>query len=326
MLGALAALASAAIWAFGSTRYALGSRVVGSARVNLVRATTVMPIFLALTAWLTRGQIFDGVDGTRARWLFVSVICAYAFADNVFFAAARRVGVTTAMAIASTYPLWATLAGALWRHEAFGVTQALGTLLCVGGVIALIVLAPRAPALSPSPDARAKTADDQSAAVPRLRAPDDRSANGGSIARASRAGILLALLTSLLWAGNSLSTKLGGTGLVTVQANFIRFFFAWPILAVTSAVVARPSSDDRAARKTYLALVPVSLVEAGFGSALFVYGLAHTDLAVGATLSSLAPLMSVPFALLYREERWSLSRFAAVVATVAGVILLVARA
>ena len=54
-----------------------------------------------------------------------------------------------------------------------------------------------------------------------------------------------------------------------------------------------------------------------------MYGLAHTDLAVGATLSSLAPLMSVPFALFYREERWSPPRFAAVTATVAGVIMLI---
>jgi uncharacterized membrane protein len=296
MLGALAALASAAIWAFGSTRYALGSRTVGSARVNLTRATTVMPVFLVLTAWVTHGRIFMGLDGAHAGWLAVSVFCAYAFADNLFFAAARRVGITTAMAIASTYPLWATLAGAAWRGERFGWTQALGTALCVGGVIALILLAPRAAHEVP---------------------------HGGSDAQASRAGILLALLTSLLWAGNAVSTKLGGTGLPTVQANLIRFFYAWPILAATSAVVSRPTTDEAAARKTYLALVPVSLLEAGLGSSLFVYGLAHTDLAVGATLSSLAPLMSVPFALIYSEESWSLQRFLAVLATVGGVILLV---
>ena len=67
----------------------------------------------------------------------------------------------------------------------------------------------------------------------------------------------------------------------------------------------------------------VRSAEACIGSSLFVYGLAHTDLAVGATLSSVAPLLSVPFALVYREERWSGSRFAAVTATVAGVIALV---
>jgi drug/metabolite transporter (DMT)-like permease len=88
----------------------------------------------------------------------------------------------------------------------------------------------------------------------------------------------------------------------------------------------RPTRDDGEARATYKALIPVSLAEACVGSSLFVYGLSHTDLAVGATLSSLAPLMSVPFALFYREERWSLSRFVAVAATVAGIVILVAGA
>jgi len=77
------------------------------------------------------------------------------------------------------------------------------------------------------------------------------------------------------------------------------------------------------ARAAYRGLIVPSLLEAFVGSSLFVYGLAHTDLAVGATLSSLAPLLSVPFALFYGEERWSPPRFAAVTATVAGVIILI---
>jgi uncharacterized membrane protein len=297
MIGALAALTSAAIWAYGSTRYALHSRVLGSARVNLARASTVLPVFFVMTAVLTRGRVFEGIDGAHTWWLALSVLCAYACADNIFFAAARRVGITTALAIASTYPLWATLAGALWHHERLGWAHAGGALLCVSGVIALIVLAPRAAHEVP---------------------------HAGSDAEASRTGILFAIITSVMWAGNSFATKMGGTGLVTVQANFVRFLCAWPILAVTSLVVPRPTRDHAEARHAYLALIPVSLLEAGLGSSLFVYGLAHSDLAVGATLSSLAPLMSVPFALLYGEERWSLSRFVAVLVTVAGVAVLVA--
>lgn len=299
MLGALASLASAAIWAFGSTRYALYSRALGSARVNLTRASTVLPIFLVMTLWSTRGHLFAAVDGTHAIWLALSVVCAYAFADNLFFAAARRVGVTTALAIASTDPLWAAIAGALWRGERFGLWRAAGTALCVGGVIALILLAPR---------------------VAHELAPDG---SRQSDRKASRIGILLALLTSLLWAGNCVATKLGATGLVLWQATLLRICFAWPILAATTALVTRPTRDAAEARRSYRALIPICLLEAGVGSLLFVYGLAHSDLVVGATLSSLAPLMSVPFALLYSEERWSLPRFLAVLATVAGVIVLV---
>jgi drug/metabolite transporter (DMT)-like permease len=299
MLGALAALASAALWAFGSTRYALASRTVGSARVNLTRATTVLPIFLVVSLVTTRGHLIAGVSPTRWAWLGLSVVCAYAFADNVFFAAARRVGITTALAIASSYPLWAAVAGTLWRGERFGLLRAGGTALCVGGVIALIMMAPQAA---------------------------DEHPHSQSTRREAREGIALALLTSVLWAGNTLSVKMGATGIDPWHANLLRFLIAWPILAATSALTKRPSPDDAEARSAYRALIPVSIAEACIGSSLFVYGLAHTDLAIGATLSSLAPLISVPFALLYREEQWSAPRFAAVTATVAGVVALVVAA
>lgn len=296
MSGALAALASAALWAFASTRYALASRAVGSARVNLTRATIVMPLFAVATLLSTHGHPLADVTTPRAGWLLLSVFCAYAFADNVFFAAARRVGITTALAIGSSYPLWAAAAGALWRGEHFGLVRAGGTVLCVGGVITLIVLAPQAA---------------------------DEHEHAQSTRREAREGIALALLTSILWAGNTVSTKVGGTGIAAWQANLIRFCFAWPILAATSALTRRPIADDDAARATYRGLVFPSLAEACVGSSLFVYALAHTDLAVGATLSSLAPLMSVPFALFYRAERWSAPRFCAVAVTVAGVIVLI---
>ncbi|HEX4459047.1 MAG TPA: DMT family transporter [Polyangia bacterium] len=296
MIGALAALASSVTWAFGSTRYALGSRTIGSARVNLTRATVVLPIFAIATIVTTRGHVFAGITPHAALWLAVSVLCSYAFADSVFFAAARRVGVTTALAIASSYPLLAAIAGACLGNERFGLLRALGTVACVGGVIALIALAPQAA---------------------------DEHEHQQSSAKEARQGILLALLTSVLWAGNTVFTKHGADGLAPWQANLARFLCAWPILAATTALT-KPASDDRkAARGVYLMLIPVSLVEACGGSSLFVYGLTHTDLAVGATLSSLAPLISVPFALFYREERWSGKRFGAVAATVAGVIVLI---
>ena len=299
MLGALAAVGSAALWAYASTRYALASRAVGSARVNLTRSSTVLPLFLVAALVTTHGHLLAGITGTRATWLALSVLCAYGFADNVFFAAARRVGITTALAIASSYPLWAALVGTWWRGEHFGVLRATGTGLCVGGIIALIALSPRAV---------------------------EEHEHAHSTKRDAREGILLALLTSVLWAGNTVSVKLGGTGIGAWQANLIRFFIAWPILAATSALTTRPTRDDAAARAAYRGLVLPSVLEACIGSSLFVYGLAHTDLAVGATLSSLAPLLSVPFALVYREERWSPPRFAAVTATVAGVIILVVAA
>src|SRR5437868_505010 len=93
-LGALAALGSSATWAYASTRYAQASRHAGSVRVNLARAAVVVPVYVAL-ALATRGLhgAVAGLTLTGALWLLGSVICSYAVADSLFFAAARRLGI-----------------------------------------------------------------------------------------------------------------------------------------------------------------------------------------------------------------------------------------
>ena len=73
----------------------------------------------------------------------------------------------------------------------------------------------------------------------------------------------------------------------------------------------------------WLWLVPAILTDALCGSMFYVYGLSHTDLAVGSTLSSLAPLISVPVAIAVGEERWSAPRFLAVTTTTIGVVVLI---
>ena len=105
--GTLAALGSSATWAYATTRYALASRDVSPIRVNLARMLVSLPIFLGLG--LATGSLGRGLTSASLGWLGLSTLCSYALADNLFFAAARRLGVSSALAIASTYPLWAAV-------------------------------------------------------------------------------------------------------------------------------------------------------------------------------------------------------------------------
>jgi drug/metabolite transporter (DMT)-like permease len=289
--GAFAAFGSSCTWAYASARYAQASRDVGSTRVNLARATVVVPIYLAAVAITSGTHAFDHVTPTGVAWLFASVICSYGLADNLFFSSARRIGVSTALAIASTYPLWAALVGALWSGERFGPVRALGTLLCVGGVIALVRLSPTAHAEAGTP-------------------------------HRDRLGILLAFATSILWAGNTVSIKHGAVGLTVWQANGIRYSIALVLLG-TQVLLSRAKPPSSRPRGGWTRLLPAIIADAVFGSIFFVYGLAHTDLSVGAPLSSQAPLLAVPFAIALGEERWNPARFAAVTATVAGIVALI---
>jgi drug/metabolite transporter (DMT)-like permease len=289
-LGALAALGSSVTWAFASVRYAQVSREIGSARVNLARALVVGPLYLALAALLHGGRVVESVTLGRAGWLALSVICSYVLADTLFLSAAKRVGVSTALSIASTYPLWAVLVG-VSRGESFGFTRACATLLCVAGVILLVRLAPT---------------------------------DSGAREQGKRGGLLLAGVTSVLWAGNSIAVKFGTPGLDVAQANGIRYSFALAMLAV--AVRVREGKSMLPSRGSWMPLAPAIAADGIVGSSLYVYGLSHADLAIGATLSSLAPLISVPIAIVLGEEEWNGGRLMAVAMTVLGAVGLVSAA
>ncbi len=285
-LGALAAFGSSVTWAYASARYALASREVSPLRVNLVRMMLSTPIFLG--AALLTNTLTAGVTLRHLGWLALSTLCSFALADNLFFAAAKRIGVSSALAIASTYPLWAALKGTLIDGEPFGLARASGTLLCVGGVATIIKLS-------------------------------DSNAGTGDEVRDSK-GVWLALATSILWGGNTISIKAGSVGLSLATVGWMRNAFALVILG--ALVLSGRAPGATRPKRGWLGMVPAIIFDCWIGSVIFMYGLSHTDLAVGATLSSLAPLLSLPIAVRMGVEKLSPPKLAAVATTVAGIVLL----
>ncbi len=294
ILGPLAAFTSAVTWAFGSVRYAQASRTMGGAYVNLLRGLLATGIYTTY-AFARRGtDLYVGVDLGHTAWLLGSIVGSYAVGDNVFLAAASRAGLSTALSIGCTYPLWAALAAALWGGEPFGPQHALGTLLAIGGVIALVRM---------QGHGRAASVEKTS--------PGRRTI-----------GVMLAVLTSGFWALNSYGVKRGAAGLPLDQANAIRFGMSLFLLAPQAFLMRRP--DPQASiLGGWRRLVPVALAEVLVGSVTYVYGISNSPLAVGATLSSLAPVISLPIAIMFGEERWDWRRAMAVGATTLGVVVLV---
>lgn len=314
-LGPLAALGSSLTWAYGSAVYAQSAQRVGSIEVNLARAVLVLPLF-ALGMLLTVGtSALDLLSLRRMGWLTLSMICSYGLGDTVFYLAAVRIGTPTALAIGSAYPVWATLLGALTLGEPVGPGRATGTLLCIAGVVWLVLLQARADPAAKDP------ADPASQARPRK----------------IFVGVLLAVLVSILWAGNTYAIRRGAQGLPLMLANTIRYGLAVIFLSVLWLRIELKRRKERASLlpprappERLLGRGPAlrrfaitAFIEAFFGSSIFVYGLSHSDLSVAAPLSSLAPLFAVPIGLLLGTERLHLRRVAAIALTVLGVVLLV---
>ena len=258
-------------------------------QVNFARVSVALPMFAAVLVATRGGAAFSGVTTIGAAWLFLSVVSSYAMADSIFFTAARRIGVTTALSIGSMYPLWAALWGTLVGGEPFGWGRAVGTCLAVAGIVWLVRLS--------------GTTDPERPAAGRA------------------AGVALAIATSILWAANSVSVKRGAQGLELPQVNTIRYGIG--VLLLLPQMLRERGAGRAVPARRFVPLLPAIVCDAVIGSVCYVYGLSHTDLAVGATLTSLAPPISVPVGLAVGEETWSVPRFGAVVTTVAGVVLLV---
>jgi drug/metabolite transporter (DMT)-like permease len=305
-LGAFAAFTASVTWAFASARYAQVSRSAGAVRVNLLRALTAAALWLGVLGVMEGPNSLSAVDAPHTLLLLGSIVCSYAIGDSVFYAAATRAGISVALAVATVYPLWAALYGALFRAEPFGPWRVLGLLACVLGIGALLAQA---------------------------------HPGGATPQRGSLLGIGLALLTSLFWAGNAVCLKLGAQGLSLAQTNSVRFCLGALLLMAQLPLKLRnelahepearpglPRAQEpermhmwQLARRLWLPL----LADTGLGSVAFAYGITHTDLALGATLSSLSPLVALPIAAAMGSERITFMKVLAVSVTVGGVVLLV---
>ncbi len=301
-LGPLCALVSSLTWAYGSAVYTREAGRVGATEVNLTRAVLVLPLF-ALAALVTVGpQAVGDLRWSNLGWLSLSMLCSYGLGDLIFYLTALRLGTPTGLSISSIFPVWSALLGALTLGEKISGGRAAGIACCIGGVCWLV----------------------------RLQAPEDapkKTLRGRELAT----GVALALLTSLLWAGNAYSIRRGAVGLPMFLVNTFRYFMAVPVLLAMwlrhkwlarrrGAVTQQRLLLSRPHLRRFIVTV---LIEAFVGSSIFVYGLAHSDLSVAAPLSSLAPLFAVPIGIFLGTEKLHLRRLLAIIITVAGVVLLV---
>jgi drug/metabolite transporter (DMT)-like permease len=217
---------------------------------------------------------------------------------------ARFLGVPGALAIASSYPLWSTAGAAWWRGDPVSFGQFIGVLLTCVGIIIVVLRAPRF--------TRSSTVDVDSgfSVVPSI------------IRRGGKTfSFVLALLTSLMWSINSMAVSELGSRLSPEVSNVLRMGFALIITSVCGRIFL-PRASIVLDRKTFTKNIALFVYEAFIGSYLFIIALARSPIAIGVTLSALAPVLAVPVAWISKTERPSLMRTLGVCLVVAGVILL----
>ncbi len=296
-VGPFSAFLSSCTWAIGSGVYSRLSEEHSAFSVNFTRALVALPLFL-MSGFFAHGlESLSLIQSHHLQWLFLSMVASYGLADVIFLRATRLLGVPSALSIASAYPLWTVLFGKWTGERDLTSWQWMGLILTLVGVIYTLQVGAKV---------RAKGREQSSRTVIQ--------------------GVVLGVMTSLLWSMNSFSIAQVAGEVPVHWVNSIRMALALVVCGFLGALSLRRSGVSvtsiilpwRNARPVFW----VFPFEAFGGSLFFAYGLANSPLVLGATLSSLAPVISVPIAWILKKEQVSMKRMAGVTLVVGGLMLL----
>jgi drug/metabolite transporter (DMT)-like permease len=300
LLGPLCAFGASVTWAVGSAGYSRLSRGHSPFAINFARATVALPLLL-ICLLISQGgpagafHALAAINREQAFWMGLSIFASYGLGDVFFMWSTRSLGVPAALAIGSTYPLLTAGLGAVLQGETLTMQQLGGLLLTVLGVIIVIL----------------------NGAQPTPASSEGSHAAPSHLTRRS-VGVALAFGTMVMWALNSVGISRGGQGIDPLSSNCLRMAFALGMTSGFGQILA-PGTELTLPFKVLKKSLPIFVFEAFGGSLLFVYGLSHSPLAVGSTLASLAPVLSVPVALVLKLEKFSFFRTLGVCLVMVGI-------
>jgi drug/metabolite transporter (DMT)-like permease len=286
-LGALCALGAALAWSLTSLLARSLMPHYGSVTINAVRSGLAGSLLvLAVTATSGPGALV-AMSTSTFLVLALSIVAAIGIGDTVFFESTRAIGLGRAMTIATTYPVGAAALAAAFFDEPITTPIAVGTLLTLGGV-ALIV-----------------------------------GVRSGDEIRAERLwfGVGTAVVASLAWALSTVMMKAPLREIEPLTAQAVRLPLASALLFCTPWTRGTAGALRAAGRGPLLRLGALSLITA-LSSVMFVASLKYAGVAVGAVLSSTAPLFALPLGVMFLGERVSAWTVVGALVAVAGIVVL----
>lgn len=301
ILGPTAAFSASITWAVGVLAYSKLSERHPAYVINFTRLLVGLP-FLILMLVISSDPLgtIRATTLNNLSWAFAAVMASYAFGDSLFLMASKYIGGPGALAISSIYPMWSALGGVLFKGEELSAARIIGILVIISGTIAVILAGHKKTEIA--------GADFQVQDPVRKR----------FWKKSAVIGPILAIGCSLCWALNSLAVSRMGAGLDSSYVNLLRFSMGIFLCPLVGIGFHGTKSFKMIPKKEFVPALPAFLIECIGGPFFYVYGLSHSPLAVGAALSSLAPVISVPLALMLGREKFSMMKTAGVMAVIAG--------
>ncbi len=321
MSGEVSALLSALLWAVASVLLTAGARRLHVLALNLVRCIITSVFFWVLLPFFGGWEALFAIPATSWVWLTVSVLGLLVIGDTLYFRSLDLAGVSWAMPVAGVNPLWAVLLGAAFLEEPLTWRLLAGALLVIGGIF-LVSRSPGARPVGRSANGQKRNEDVVLSPEPLVRQAEDGAGRemSSDLSR-RRTGLLLALATSVVWAAGLLALKPATADIDAVVANSVRQPMAMLILLALVAVRGQWRDLRGLDRRSWAIIAGASLLGTGVATIFFVWAIQRAGAGRTAILTSISPILAIPFSMLWLGERPGGSTLAGVALTSVGIAL-----
>lgn len=288
MIGELAALASALCWAVAAILYkgVMDEGEINPLLANFVRLIPVSVVLFLLVCAMGRLWKLWLVSSIQLAYLITGSVIGIGLGDTAYILAIKYAGVSRGVAVSSTYPLFTFAIDAVVKKAVDPIK-----LLAVTLIVAAIWIFSR----------------------------EDGEGDAADI----RKGVMLSVVTAVLWAVGVVMVELALRGMDFYVANMVRF----PVLVALTGVFILATGGHRSvtkiARKQVVMLTLAGLVGLAVGGIAFFASIALIGAAEATALASLSPIFSAALSILSGKESLSLRTFLGVTLATLGVMLLV---
>lgn len=293
MSGEFLAILSSLLWAMSSVLLTVGARRLHVLPMNLVRCVVSTAFFWALLPFYGGLDALSAISPTAWLWLAGSVLSLLIIGDTLYFRAMDLAGVSWAMPVSGINPLWVVMLAGLFLDEPVGWPLVAGALLVVVGVVLL-----------------ARTQGGSEAGRP-------------SDPATRRRGLILAFTVSVVWALGQVMLKLGAGDVHSVVVNSVRQPLGMIGLLGLNLVRGHWSDLRQLDRRSWAVILLASLVGTGVGTLVWLMAMQAAGAARTSVITSAAPLLAIPFSMLWLRERPSRWTIAGTCLTAAGVALVI---
>ena len=274
--GELAALGTAALWAFSSILFTIGGRRVGSMIVNRVRLALAV-MFVGGMHWLLFGQPFPTeAEPYRYAWLALSALIGLVIGDGLLFQCYVLVGPRIGVLLLSMSPVFGTALAWIFLGERL-TPQELGAMAVALGGVTWVVLE------------RGKSAGTQLSS------------------RTYAIGILFGLGAALCQATNLVMAKQGlAGGYSALSGTMIRMTFAAAVMWVWAAVIGEAGRTIRRVRaegQAARAITAAAFIGPFLGVWLSMIAVQSSRIGIASTLMAMTPVLSLPLVRIVFKER-----------------------